>query len=51
MTRVANILVLCATKNTIINYKSLKIIQGICKDTNLIVGCQYWNEINFFMQV
>jgi len=47
MTRTANILILCANKSTIDNYKALKILQEFCASTT-VAGCKYWEKIDFY---
>lgn len=43
----ANILVLCANKNSIESMKAINIIQEFCNKT-LSIGCEDWNKINIY---
>ena len=47
MPRIANILILCANKQTVDSYKGLKILQEFCANTT-VPGCKYWEEINIY---
>ena len=47
MLRIANILILCANKQTVDSYKGLKILQDFCANP-AVPGCMYWQRIDIY---
>jgi hypothetical protein len=44
----ANVLVLCSSQSSIINYKSVQVLKELCEKTDEIKECKNWTKLSFY---